>query len=93
MIAWRDLAASSVTNKTMKGLQRKSITLDELVNEVMPLLSPYAPTTIEAQIPVFTEWVANALSESTILQKKNCSNWYYRKFVRVPKDRSQALQP
>ena len=93
MIAWRDLAASSATNKAMKGLQQKSITLDELVNEVIPLLSPYAPTTIEAQIPVFTEWVANALSESTLLQKKNCSNWYYKKFVRVPKDRSQALQP
>ena len=88
MIAWRDLAASFVTNKAMKGLQQRYITLDELVNEVMPLLSPYAPTTIEAQIPVFTEWVANALSESTLLQKKNCSNWYYRKFVRVPKDQN-----
>ena len=85
MIAWRDLAASFVTNKAMKGLQQRYITLDELVNEVMPLLSPCAPITIEAQIPVFTEWVANALSESTLLQKKNCSNWYYKRFVRVPK--------
>ena len=79
------MAASSATNKAMKGLQQRSITLEELVAEVMPILYPYAPTTIEEQIPVFTEWVANALSESTLLQKKNCSNWYYRRFVRVPK--------
>jgi len=73
MIAWRDLAASSATRKAMKALQQRSITLDELVVEVMPLLSPYVHTTIEDQIPVFTEWVENALSESILLQKKNCS--------------------
>jgi len=72
MIAWRDLAASSATRKAMKALQQRSITLDELVLEVMPLLSPYVHTTIEDQIPVFTEWVANALSESILSPKKNC---------------------
>jgi len=72
MIAWRDLAASSATNKAMKALQQRSITLDELVVEVMPLLSPYVRITIEDQIPVFTEWVENALSESILSQKKNC---------------------
>jgi hypothetical protein len=57
--------------RAMRERQRNSITLDELADEVMPLLSPYAPTTIEDQIPVFTEWVENALSESTLLRKKN----------------------
>ena len=73
MMLWRDWAASSATRKAMKALQQRSITLDELVVEVMPLLSPYVHTTIEDQIPVFTEWVENALSESILLQKKNCS--------------------
>ena len=72
MMLWRDWAASSATRKAMKALQQRSITLDELVVEVMPLLSPYVRITIEDQIPVFTEWVENALSESILLQKKNC---------------------
>jgi hypothetical protein len=54
--------------------QRNCITLDELVNEVMPLLSPYVRTTIEDQIPVFTEWVENNLSAPIKLPKKNY--WY-----------------
>ena len=76
MIAWRDLAAYSVTNKATKGLQRNCITLDELAKEVMPLLSPYVRTTIEDQIPVFTEWVESNLSESMKRQKKNSWKWY-----------------
>ena len=51
--------------------QQNYITLEELLKEVMPLLSHYAPTTIEDQIPVFTEWVENALKGSTLLRKKN----------------------
>ena len=42
--------------KAMLERQQNCITLDELVSEVMPLLSRYAPTIIEDQIPVFTEW-------------------------------------
>jgi len=72
MMLWQDWAASSATRKAMKALQQRSITLDELVVEVMPLLSPYVHTTIEDQIPVFTEWVENALSESILSPKKNC---------------------
>jgi hypothetical protein len=51
--------------------QQNCITLDELLNEVMPLLSPFAPITIEMQIPVFTEWVASVLKESTPSPKNN----------------------
>jgi hypothetical protein len=36
--------------------QQNCITLDELVKEVLPLLSPYVPTTIVSQIPQFMEW-------------------------------------
>ena len=57
--------------KATRERQQNCITLDELVKEVMPLLSPYAPTITEAQIPVFTEWVENALNGSILLQKKN----------------------
>ena len=60
--------------KAMRERQQNYITLDELVSEVMPLLYRYAPITIEDQIPVFTEWVENALSESILSRKKS----YYR---------------
>jgi hypothetical protein len=58
----------------LRERQRNSITLEELVDEVMPLLSPYALSTIEDQIPVFTEWVENALKQNMPLQKNNYSN-------------------
>jgi hypothetical protein len=60
--------------KAMRERQQNFITLDELLSEVMPLLFHYAPITIEEQIPVFTEWVENALNGSTLLRKKNY--WY-----------------
>lgn len=60
--------------KATKERQQNCITLDELVKEVLPLLSPYAPITIEAQIPVFTAWVESALKGSILLRKKNY--WY-----------------
>jgi hypothetical protein len=47
--------------KAMRERQQNCITLDELVKEVMPLLSRYAPTTIVDRIPVFTEWVVSDL--------------------------------
>jgi hypothetical protein len=60
--------------KAMKELQQNSITLDELVKEVLPLLSPYVPITIEAQVPVFMEW-AGALLKNTTPSRKN-NSWY-----------------
>ena len=54
--------------------QQNCITLEELVDEVMPLLSRYAHTTIEDQIPVFTEWVESVLRQSTGSQRSR----YYR---------------
>jgi hypothetical protein len=57
--------------KGMQERQQNCITLDELLSEVMPLLSPYAPITIASQIPVFTEWVENALNGSILSRKKN----------------------
>ena len=48
------LDASSATTLVTKALPQKSITLEELVNEVMPLLSRSAPNIIE-EILVFTD--------------------------------------
>ena len=57
--------------KATRERQQNCITLDELVSEVMPLLSRYAPIITEDQIPVFTEWVENALKGSILSRKKN----------------------
>ena len=57
--------------KGMRERQQNCITLEELVDEVMPLLYRYAPITIEDQIPVFTEWAENALKGSILSRKKN----------------------
>jgi hypothetical protein len=74
LIEWRELAAYYASTKGTKAHLPNYITLDELVNEVMPLLSHYAPITIEAQIPVFTVWAENALKESMPSRKNN--SWY-----------------
>ena len=58
--------------KATLELQQNCITLDELVNEVMPLLSRYAPIITEDQIPVFTEWAESCLSEPIKSRKKLC---------------------
>jgi hypothetical protein len=47
------------------------ITLDEVALEATRLLLAYVPTTIEDQIPVFTEWVVSGSSWNTKSQKKN----------------------
>jgi hypothetical protein len=57
--------------KATRERQQNSITLEELVDEVMPLLYRFAPITIEDQIPVFTEWVANALKENMELPRSH----------------------
>jgi hypothetical protein len=61
--------------KALRERQQNSITLEEVAYEAAVLLSRYAPITIEEQIPVFTEWVENALKQSMPLQK----NIYYKK--------------
>ena len=42
--------------KAMRERQQNCITLEELVDEVMPLLYRFAPFTIEDQIPQFMAW-------------------------------------
>jgi hypothetical protein len=61
----------------LRELQRNSITLEEVAYEAAVLLSRSAPITIEDQIPVFTEWVENALKQSMPLQKNNYSNKHW----------------
>jgi hypothetical protein len=69
------LGAYSATTLVTKALPQKSITLEELVNEVMPLLSRYAPNITE-EIPVFTDWVESNLSAPLKRQKRNSWKWY-----------------
>jgi hypothetical protein len=57
----------------LRELQQNSITLEELVDEVMPLLSPYALSTIEDRIPVFTEWGVSDLKKNMALLKNHYS--------------------
>jgi valyl-tRNA synthetase len=45
----------------LRELQRNSITLEEVVDEAIRLLSPSAPIITEAQIPQFTAWAASDL--------------------------------
>ena len=61
----------------LRERQQNCITLEEVVDEVMPLLYRFAPITIEEQIPVFTEWVENALKQTMPLQKNNYSNKHW----------------
>jgi hypothetical protein len=61
--------------KATKERQQNYITLDEVISLALKHPSLVcAPITIEDQIPVFTEWVENALSESTLSRKKNFLN-------------------
>jgi hypothetical protein len=59
--------------KVMRELPANCITLDELVKEVLPLLSDSALTTIEARIPVFMEWGVNDLRKNMGLLKNHYS--------------------
>jgi hypothetical protein len=59
--------------KAMRELPANCITLDELVKEVLPLLSDSAPTTIEGRIPVFMEWGVNDLKGNMGLLKNHYS--------------------
>jgi hypothetical protein len=59
--------------KAIKERQQNSITLEELVDEVMPLLSHSARTIIGGQIPVFTEWGVEDLKQNMMLLKNHYS--------------------
>jgi hypothetical protein len=59
--------------KALRERQQKSITLEELVSEVMPLLSRSAHTIIGSQIPVFTEWGVEDLKLNMALLKNHYS--------------------
>ena len=64
-----------VTSSATKGLQRKSITLEEVAYEASLLLSRSAPSITE-EIPVFTDWAESCLSTPLKRQKKNSWKWY-----------------
>jgi hypothetical protein len=65
--------------KATREHQLNSITLDEVAYEAAVQLFRFAPTTIEDQIPVFTEWVVNGSSKSTESRKNSC--WRKRKVL------------
>jgi hypothetical protein len=67
----QSLDARCVGIKATKVRHAKSITLGEVAYEAAVLLSASVPITIEDQIPVFTEWVENALKGNMELQKNN----------------------
>ena len=65
--------------KAMRERQRNCITLDEVALEAARQLFRSVPTTIEDQIPVFTEWVVNGSSKNTESRKNSC--WRKRKVL------------
>ena len=64
-----------VTSLATKGLQRRSITLEEVAYEASLLLSRSVQNIIE-ETPVFTEWVESNLSAPLKRQKRNSWKWY-----------------
>jgi hypothetical protein len=65
--------------KATRERQQNCITLDEVAYEAARLLFRSVPTTIEDQIPVFTEWVVNGSSKNTESRKNSC--WRKRKVL------------
>lgn len=63
MVEWRDWAAFCANTLDTKPMivGANYITLEELVDEVMPLLSDSVSTTIEDQIPQFMAWAESDL--------------------------------
>jgi hypothetical protein len=78
MIEWRDWGAFCAKDKAMREHRAKFITLEEVAYEAAVLLSDSAPITIEEQIPVFTEWVEGALSESILSRRSNSWKRHWR---------------
>jgi hypothetical protein len=75
MVEWRDWGAYSAGTLGTKPMivGAKYITLEELVDEVMPLLYRSAHTIIGGQIPVFTEWGVEDLKQNMMLLKNHYS--------------------
>jgi hypothetical protein len=75
MVEWRDWVAFCAGTLGTKPMivGAKYITLEELVDEVMPLLYRSAHTIIGGQIPVFTEWVVSDLKQNMMLLKNHYS--------------------
>lgn len=75
MVEWRDWGAFSAGTLGTKPMivGANSITLEELVDEVMPLLYRSAHTIIGGQIPVFTEWGVEDLKQNMMLLKNHYS--------------------
>jgi hypothetical protein len=74
MIEWRDwgaVCAGTLDTKPMI-VGAKYITLEELVDEVMPLLSVSAMNTT-LEIPVFMDWGVNDLKQNMALLKNHYS--------------------
>jgi hypothetical protein len=78
MIEWRDWGAFCAKDKAMREHRAKFITLEEVAYEAAVLLSDSVPITIEEQIPVFTEWVEGALSESILSRRSNSWKRHWR---------------
>jgi valyl-tRNA synthetase len=57
----------------LRERQRNSITLEEVVDEAMRLLSPSAPIITEDQIPQFTAWGVEDLKQNMMLLKNHYS--------------------
>jgi valyl-tRNA synthetase len=55
----------------LRERQRNSITLEEVVDEAIRLLSPSAPIITEDQIPQFMAWDANDLTGSLAYLKSS----------------------
>jgi hypothetical protein len=74
MIEWRDWAAVCAGTLDTKPMivGAKYITLEELVDEVMPLLSVSAMNTT-LEIPVFMDWGVSDLKQNMALLKNHYS--------------------
>jgi hypothetical protein len=57
--------------KAMKEHQQNCIIFGELASEALRLLSRYAPTITEDQIPVFTEWGEKDLKGNMLYLKNS----------------------
>jgi hypothetical protein len=74
MIEWRDWAAVCAGTLDTKPMivNAKYITLEELVDEVMPLLSDSVTNTI-LEMPVFMDWGVSDLRQNMALLKNHYS--------------------
>lgn len=88
MVDLPDSVASCAGTSATRELPPKYITLEEVVDEAMLLLSHSAPNITE-EIPVFTAWVENALKDSILLRKRISYKWYQPSSRKVTYERIQ----